>query len=70
MYSIQNFKTKKNLKEAVSMNLKGVPCFQPGVTGPNVSDGEHTCEGPHYPQPHKWYARVLVKDGYIIKVIS
>lgn len=65
MYSVKNFKTKKDLKS----NLP-TPCFQPGVMGPNVPNGEHTCEGPHYPQPHKWYARVLVKDGNIIKVIS
>lgn len=48
----------------------GVPCFQPGPFGPDVPDGEHACEGPHYPEAHKWYARVRVLDGRIVKVIS
>ena len=25
-------------------------------------------EGPHYPEPHKWYAEVEMKDGVIVKV--
>ena len=66
MYSDRNFKTKKALKEAVSNGP--VPCHQPGPFGPEVVDGFHACEGPHYPQPHKWYATVEVKDGAIIKV--
>jgi hypothetical protein len=48
----------------------GVPCFQPGPFGPDVADGEHCCEGPHYPEAHKWYARVRVKGGLITRVIS
>lgn len=46
----------------------GVPCFQPGPFGPDVPDGEHTCEGPH--DMHRWYARVHVKGGLITRVIS
>ena len=72
MYSTLNFKTKKSLKEAVDLHKKGlgqpVRCFQPGPFGPDVRDGQHCCEGPHYPEPHKWYATVTVKDGYIVKV--
>jgi hypothetical protein len=68
MYSIRNFKSKKALKEAVK--LAPVACFQPGPFGPNVADGEHTLEGPHYPEPHKFYARVRVVEGMIVKVLS
>jgi hypothetical protein len=25
-------------------------------------------EGPHYPEPHKWYAEVEVKDYIVVKV--
>ena len=68
MYSTTNFKTKKALKEAVG---KGpVDCFQPGPFGPDVSDGENACEGPHYPQAHRWYASVMVKDQQIVKVLG
>jgi hypothetical protein len=67
MYSDQNFKTKKELKAAVAAGP--VPCHQPGgVFSPTVPDGQHCCEGPHYPQPHRWYATVQVKDGCITSV--
>jgi hypothetical protein len=35
-----------------------------------VQAGEHrvTLEGPHYPQPHRWYAEATVRDGVIVKV--
>ena len=26
-------------------------------------NGEFSVEGPHYPEPHRWYARVVAKDG-------
>jgi hypothetical protein len=69
MYATVNYKTKKALKQAVAVNAgDGVPCFQPGPFGPDVKDGEHCCEGPHYPEPHRWYATVTVKDGRIVKV--
>ncbi len=68
MYAYRNFKTKKALREAVK--LGPVECYQPGPFGPSVKDGEHTCEGPHFPEPHRFYARVLVKDGMIVKVLA
>ena len=68
MYSVTNYKSKKALKDAVK--LAPVACYQPGPFGPSVKDGEHCCEGPHYPEPHRWYATVVVKDGLIVKVKS
>lgn len=68
MYSTENFKSKKLLKEALKAGP--VDCFQPGPFGPNVADGKHCCEGPHYPAPHRWYAEVMVKSNQIIKVIG
>jgi hypothetical protein len=68
MYANTDFRTKKELKEAVKAGP--IPCHQPGPFGPKVSDGEHTCEGPHYPKPHRWYARVKVEGGLITKVIG
>jgi len=62
-YTVANFKTKKALQQAV---LKGnVDVYQPGPFGPGVEDGEATIEGPHYPEPHRWYARVKVAGGMI-----
>ena len=45
-----------------------VACHQPGPFGPTVADGVLVCEGPHYPQPHRWYASCEVVDDFIVKV--
>lgn len=66
MYTIENFKTKKALKEAVAAGKK-VSYYQPGM-GQCPLNGNITLEGPHYPLPHKWYAQAVVKDGYIVSV--
>lgn len=67
-YVDPNFKTKKQLKEAVIAG-KYVSVFSPGPF-PCKTDGKEYVEGPHYPEPHKWYAEVEVKEGRVIKVIS
>ena len=68
MYTYENFKTKKALKEAVA-NGEKIAIYQPGpFGGEDPKDGTFCVEGPHYPEPHKWYAEVEVKDGYITKV--
>lgn len=68
MYTTTNFKTKKQLKEAVAEG-KRVTIFQPGPFGGNEpSEGTVYLEGPHYPEPHRWYATAIVKDGVIVKV--
>jgi len=65
-YVDPNFKTKKALKEAVA---KGEPVyvFSPGPFGCKA-DGTEFIEGPHYPQPHTWYAQVTVENGMVVKV--
>jgi len=69
MYATGNPKTKKQLKEMVASGTP-VRAYQPGGMFEGKTDGEATIEGPHYPQPHRWYARVLLQSGIIIKVIS
>ena len=69
MYVEPNFKTKKALKEAVKAGDQ-VLIFQPGPFGGGVANGECTVEGPHYPEPHRWYARVRVEAGLVVKVLS
>ena len=94
MYTVKNFKSKKELKNAVEANQVlthavlhlpetdahaiqilrdrtplAVRYFQPGPFGGNEPvNGTFCCEGPHYPQPHKWYATCTAKDGVIVKV--
>ena len=67
MYVRPNFKTKKMLKEAIARN-DHVEVFSPGPFPANRY-GEETIEGPHYPKPHRWYARVNVHNGLVIQVL-
>jgi hypothetical protein len=66
MYTNINFKSKKALKEAIA-NGRRVGIFAPGLGTPN-DNGREFVEGPHYPEPHTWYAEVTMKDGLIVKV--
>lgn len=68
MYTTRNFRTKKALKEAVA-NGERVTFYQPGPFGGNEPRGGSFCvEGPHYPEPHRWYASCVAKDGVIVSV--
>ena len=66
MYTYRNFKTKKELKEAVARGDK-VEIYAPGLGCP-VYNGTEVLEGPHYPEPHRWYASVEMRDGCVVKV--
>lgn len=69
MYVSPNFKTKKALKQAVA-DGRIVTVYQPNNIA-NVeppTNGTVTVEGPHYPQPHSWYAQVTLEDGRVVKV--
>lgn len=44
--------------------------YNPSGMFPVRENGQDTIEGPHYPKPHRWYARVQVEHGVIVKVIS
>lgn len=97
MYTDRNFKTKKQLKEAVAERVaflacgstdeerhKVWACKAPGLlprraitvyqsngdlTGAQVpTDGRVTLEGPHYPEPHRWYATAILQNGEVVKV--
>lgn len=82
MYTHKNFKTKKALKDAVleyntyleltdadKAQRHAVTYYQPGPFGGNEPlNGTFCCEGPHYPEPHRWYATCTAKNGIIVKV--
>ena len=73
MYTVKNFRTKKDLKAAVQEYKDGtgkpVRVFQPGpFSGSVPDDGKVYLEGPHFPEPHKWYAEAWLEDGAVVKV--
>jgi hypothetical protein len=73
MYTVENYRTKKQLKDAVARGDE-VTVYQPngdlfdpyGVATPK--NGKVTLEGPHYPEPHRWYATATLVDGKVVKV--
>lgn len=67
MYTVKNFKTKKALKDAVKAGDE-IRLYSPGMFGQPKTDGREYVEGPHYPEPHRWYAEVTVKDGKVVTV--
>ena len=67
MYTETNYRTKKAMLTALA-NGETVRVFQPGGIFPGTANGIDCIEGPHYPKPHKWYARVLIKDYCIVRL--
>jgi len=65
-YVLPNFRTKKALKEALRQG-KHVEVFQPGL-GSVPRNGTVILEGPHYPEPHNWYAQGVMENGKLVKV--
>lgn len=66
MYVRPNVKTKKALKDLIARGDQ-VEVFQPGV-GDVPQNGVVHLEGPHYPEPHRWYAEGTMRDGKLVRV--
>jgi hypothetical protein len=68
MYVNGNPKTKSQLKKWIKEGVNP-SVFQPGPFGGNEPDnGRVVLEGPHYPEPHKWYATGILENGRLVKV--
>ena len=67
-YVSPNFRSKKALKEAVAAG-KEITVFSPGPFG-CAKDGKVAVEGPHFPEPHCFYATVIVEKGRVVKVVG
>ena len=67
-YTSTNYRTKKALKDDLKAGAE-IRCYQPGL-GPDLSGftGTVYLEGPHYPEPHRWYAQAELKDGVVVKI--
>lgn len=66
MYVRPNFRTKAALKRAI---IAGTPVevFAPGL-GTIPENGTVYLEGPHYPEPHRWYGVGEMEDGKLVRV--
>jgi len=65
-YVNPNYPSKKALKEAIEAGLH-VEVFNPGL-GTIPDNGTVYLEGPHYPEPHRWYAQGTMRDGVLVSV--
>lgn len=65
-YVSPNYKTKKDLIQAIK-DGKSVMVYAPGL-GEIPNNGPVTLEGPHYPEPHRWYASGTMQNGRLVKV--
>lgn len=65
-YVNPNFKTKKALRDALASG-KAVEVYQPGI-GTVPTNGRIALEGPHYPEPHRWYAEGTMENGKLVKI--
>ena len=68
VYCETNYKTKKAIKEAIAKDGNAGGVYNPGLGGLPPRDGTVTLEGPHYPEPHTWYAQATLKAGVIVAV--
>ena len=66
-YIVGNPKTKKAAKELVKQGQ--AKAFEPGLAiSEPPRNGVIYIEGPHFPQPHRWYAKATIVDGVITKL--
>lgn len=66
-YVAGNPKTKKEVKDMVKNGMSADKLFEPGL-GSVPENGVAYLEGPHYPEPHKWYATAKIENGMVVKV--
>ena len=66
-YTDVNFKSKAEFKRAVAEG-KQIRLYNPSGMFPTNQNGKEYVEGPHYPNPHSWYAQAQVVNGIVVKV--
>lgn len=67
-YTATNYPSGAALKRDFQAGTK-IKVVQPGI-GQAIKNGIVYLEGPHYPQPHKWYLAAEVTNGYITKILK
>ena len=66
MYTVKNYRSKAEIKRdlAAGKIIEIMPVGQ----YPVPTDGPISLEGPHYPEPHRWYAQGMMKNGHLISI--
>ena len=66
-YTVKNYPSGAALKRDFALGIP-ITIFQPNAIFPALCTGTVYLEGPHYPQPHKWYLSVQVRNGVVVKI--
>lgn len=71
-YTRKNFRSKKELQEAVRAWLNGdgepVTVYEPNWWGPAPREGLVYLTGPHGVSVHQWSARAILENGNVRRV--
>jgi len=68
-YASVNTKSKKALKEKVLSGEK-IEVFELSPFGRSKKVGVMSICGPHYPEPHKWYAEIETDEKGFIRSVK
>ena len=72
VYAATNFRTKKALREAIErgerIGLKPTNRYE-AAEASKIGAYETHIEGPWFPEPHRWYAKVAIENGAIVRVV-
>lgn len=69
-YVTGNPKSKAELRRRIAAG-EAFKVFQPGPRGNEfIECGTCTVEGPHYPEPHRWYGIVKVNAAGLIESVK
>jgi len=66
-YTVKNYRTGKAVRDALKAG-DVIRVYQPGPFSNGALNGTIYLEGPHYPEPHRWYLSGTAKDGVLVKI--
>jgi hypothetical protein len=64
-YVNPDYRSKKDFKAAIRAGVQH-DTYNPSGMFPTPQNGSDVIEGPHYPRPQRWCAKVRVKDGIVV----
>jgi len=67
-YLYPELPSKKAYKEAIAKGETITAHDNTPAGEPKIMDGTVDFEGPHFPKPHKYYGKAVVKDGKVISI--
>jgi len=67
-YLYPNLKSKKAYKDAIAKGQTIMAQENTPWGNKPIDSGRAVFEGPHYPQPHRFYGTAIVENGKVVKI--